>query len=212
MQVWHGLVLTEINAYFIVISCFYLLFWRSALAVTYSWLSIMEETTHNVGTKWASIELLSVAFKVYYFKRGKNMSLVPHPEPNVELYWSYCKNRGDCVEKVIMQRQVEGNRKPGRPITRWIDQIDSLAQSSSLQELYSLSKDRQRWCVTVDITSCQSWQDQTNQPQKDPLGNEKKKTLIYGVGWYMVGILFFVYLFIYLFVCLFIHFLEAKIL
>ena len=29
---------------------------------------------------------------------------------------------GDCLEKVIMQGQVEGSRKPGRPRTRWIDQ------------------------------------------------------------------------------------------
>ena len=31
---------------------------------------------------------------------------------------------GDFLEKVIMQGQVEGSRKPGRPRTRWIDQIN----------------------------------------------------------------------------------------
>ena len=63
---------------------------------------------------------------------------------------------GDCLEKVIMQGRVEGSRKPGRPRTRWIDQIKSVAGSSSLQDLYSLAKDRQRWRAIVDVTSCQS--------------------------------------------------------
>ena len=49
-------------------------------------------------------------------------------------YFGHIARRdGDCLEKVIMQGQVEGSRKPGRPRTRWIDQIKSLARSSSLQ-------------------------------------------------------------------------------
>ena len=61
-----------------------------------------------------------------------------------------------CVEKVIIQGRVEGSRKPGRPKTRWIDQIKYLAGSSSLQDLYSFAKDRQRWCAIVEVTSYQS--------------------------------------------------------
>ena len=48
------------------------------------------------------------------------------------------------------------SRKPGRSMTRWIDQIKSLAGLSSLQDLYSLAKDRQRCRAIVDVTSCQS--------------------------------------------------------
>ena len=82
--------------------------------------------------------------------------------------WSYfghiARRDGDCLEKVIMQGRVEGSRKPGRPRTRWIDQIKSVARSSSLQDLYSLAKDRQRWRAIVDLMRCQSWWDRTNQP------------------------------------------------
>ena len=58
---------------------------------------------------------------------------------------------------------VKGRRKPGRPRTRWIDQIKSMV-GCPLQELYNLVQDRQRWCDVVAVASCQSWQDRTDRP------------------------------------------------
>ena len=72
-------------------------------------------------------------------------------------YFGHIARRdGDGLEKVIMQGRVEGNRKPGRPRTRWIDQIKSVVGASSLQDLYFLARDRLRWRAIVDVTSCQS--------------------------------------------------------
>lgn len=64
------------------------------------------------------------------------------------------RREGDSLEKVIMQGRVEGNRKPGRPRTRWIDQLKSMVRCP-LQELYNLAQDRQRWRAIVEVTSCQ---------------------------------------------------------
>ena len=72
------------------------------------------------------------------------------------------RDHGDCLEKVIMQGWVEGSRNPERPRATWIDQVKSLARSNSLQDLYSLVKDHQKWRALVDVTSCQSSQDWTN--------------------------------------------------
>ena len=69
--------------------------------------------------------------------------------------------------KVIMQGCVEGRRKPGRPRTRWIDQIKSMV-GCPLHELYNLVQDRQRWCDVVAVASCQSWQDRTDRPTDRP--------------------------------------------
>ena len=59
------------------------------------------------------------------------------------------RSDGDSLEKVIMQGQVEGNRKPGRPRTRWIDQIKSLAGSSSLFKIFILLQRRVRDCMSL---------------------------------------------------------------
>ena len=78
--------------------------------------------------------------------------------------YTYIGRRGgDSLEKVIMQGCVEGRRKPGRPRTRWIDQIKSMV-GCPLHELYNLVQDRQRWCDVVAVASCQPWQDRTDRP------------------------------------------------
>ena len=56
-------------------------------------------------------------------------------------YFGHIARRGgDSLEKVIMQGCVEGKRKPGRPRTRWIDQIKSMV-GCPLHELYNLVQD-----------------------------------------------------------------------
>ena len=83
-------------------------------------------------------------------------------------YFGHIARRGgNSLEKVIMQGCVEGRRKPGRPRTRWIDQIKSMV-GCPLHELYNLVQDRQRWCDVVAVASCQSWQDRTDRPTDRP--------------------------------------------
>ena len=68
-------------------------------------------------------------------------------------YFGHIARRGgNSLEKVIMQGCVEGRRKPGRPRTRWIDQIKSMV-GCPLHELYNLVQDRQRWCDVVAVAS-----------------------------------------------------------
>ena len=105
--------------------------------------------------------------RITWIMKRTNESVIQEVQPKKRLlsliqsqmlsYFGHIARRdGDCLEKVIMQGRVEGNRKPGRPRARWIDQIKSVARSRSLQELYSLTKDRLRWRTIVDVTSCQS--------------------------------------------------------
>ena len=90
--------------------------------------------------------------------------LLSHVQSQMMKYFGHIARRGgNSLEKVIMQGCVEGRRKPGRPRTRWIDQIKSMV-GCPLHELYNLVQDRQRWCDVVAVASCQSWQDRTDRP------------------------------------------------
>ena len=92
--------------------------------------------------------------------------LLYHVQSQIMKYFGHIARRGgDSLEKVIMQGCVEGRRKPGRPRTRWIDQIKSMV-GCPLHELYNLVQDRQRWCDVVAVASCQSWQDRTDRPTR----------------------------------------------
>ena len=87
--------------------------------------------------------------------------LLSHVRSQMMKYFGHIARRGgDSLEKVI-QGCIEGRRKPGRPRTRWIDQIKSMV-GCPLHELYNLAQDRQRWCDVVAVASCQSWQDRTD--------------------------------------------------
>ena len=53
--------------------------------------------------------------------------LLSHVQSQMMKYFGHIARRGgNSLEKVIMQGCVEGRRKPGRPRTRWIDQIKSM--------------------------------------------------------------------------------------
>ena len=102
----------------------------------------------------------SASWRRYNQKRR----LLSHVQSQMMKYFGHIARRGgNSLEKVIMQGCVEGRRKPGRPRTRWIDQIKSMV-GCPLHELYNLVQDRQRWCDVVAVASCQSWQDHTDRP------------------------------------------------
>ena len=51
---------------------------------------------------------------------------------------------GDNLEKVIIQGQIQGTRKRGRPKLRWTDGIKE-ATGRSLNAAHQLSQNRDRW-------------------------------------------------------------------
>ena len=73
------------------------------------------------------------------------------------------RHKGNNLEKVIMQGMIEGKRRKGWPRSRWIDQIRS-AIGRTLRDCYALAKDRHLWRRMYEVTSCQPWQERTNQP------------------------------------------------
>ena len=112
--------------------------------------------------------------RISWFMKRSNISILEEIQPKRRLlshvqsqmmkYFGHIGRRGgNSLEKVIMQGCVIGRRKPGRPRTRWIDQIKSMV-GCPLHELYNLVQDRQRWCDVVAVASCQSWQDRTDRP------------------------------------------------
>ena len=113
---------------------------------------------------WCWRRLLRIS---WYMKRSNiqpKRRLLSHVQNQMMKYFGHIARRGgNSLEKVIMQGCVEGRRKPGRPRTRWIDQIKSMV-GCPIHELYNLVQDRQRWCDVVAVASCQSWQDRTNRP------------------------------------------------
>ena len=77
--------------------------------------------------------------------------LLSHVQSQMMKYFGHIARRGgNSLEKVIMQGCVKGRRRPGRPRTRWIDQIKSMV-GCPLHELYNLVQDRQRWCDVVAV-------------------------------------------------------------
>ena len=137
------------------INSFELWCWCRMLSIS----SIMKRTNDNV--------LQEVQVKTFLLCLIQNQMLS---------YFGHIARRdGENLVKVIMQGRVERSRKPGRPWARWIDYW-----SSSLQDLYSLAKNCQRWRVIVDVMYSQSWRDQTNQsthgkPQVQIWKKKKKK-------------------------------------
>ena len=72
--------------------------------------------------------------------------------------------KGNNLEKVIMQGITEGKRRKGRPRSRWIDQIRSAIVGLPLRDCYALAEDRNLWRRIYEVTSCQPWQERSNQP------------------------------------------------
>ena len=69
--------------------------------------------------------------------------------PKLKLqYFGHLMRRTDSLEKTLMLGKIEGRRRTGQQMMRWLDGITG-STDVSLTKFQEMVKDREAWSVTV---------------------------------------------------------------